>query len=107
MNLVLLLISLLLMHVVSLVICQLWEPMTWEPLTSSLSGRLSDGVKYKVLKQLDQTQRYKFHAALKGGHAVKTISRPLVLNYPRLAHSKSENGRYCACCVFTSHSHRQ
>ena len=66
--------------------------------TSFLSGTLSDQDIYKVLKQFDQPQGYKFPAVSEGGQ-MRRFQASWFVNYPWLAYSKSENGGFCACCV--------
>ena len=63
--------------------------------TSFSSGAFSDQDKYKVLKQFDQPQGYKFPAVTEGGQ----LRRLSFVNYPWLTYSKSENGGYYACCM--------
>jgi len=70
--------------------------------SSLLGGRLSDGDKYKVLKQLDQPQQYKFPAVMEG-QQLRRFQSSWFSKYPWLAYSRSENGGYCAyCLVFAS-----
>lgn len=66
--------------------------------TSFSSGALSDLDKYKVLKQYDQPQGYRFPAVSEGGQ-LRRFQASWFVNYPWLAYSKSENGGYCACCM--------
>ena len=66
--------------------------------TSFSSGALSDQDKYKVLKQFDQPQGYRFPAVSEGGQ-LRRFQASWFVNYPWLAYSKSENGGYCACCM--------
>ena len=66
--------------------------------TSFSSGALSDQDKYKVLKQFDQPQGYRFPAVSEGGQ-LRRFQATWFVNYPWLAYSKSESGGYCACCM--------
>ena len=60
---------------------------------------MSDEDKYKILKQFDQPQRYKFPAVSEGGQFRRFQATSWFLNHSWLAYSKSENGGYCACCI--------